>query len=141
MTDRNAPRPLPSLRVARPARDLAATIEMYCAGLGFDVLGSFRDHDGFDGVMVGRVDGAYHLEFTHERGAPPEPAPGPENLCVFYLPDEDEWRATCDRMVEAGFRRVASHNPYWDVAGRTFEDVDGYRVVMQHGSWPAQPSK
>jgi len=31
---------------------------------------------------------------------------------------------------------VASFNPYWERAGRTFEDPDGYRVVFQNSSWP-----
>jgi hypothetical protein len=31
---------------------------------------------------------------------------------------------------------VPSANPYWDRKGRTFEDVDGYRVVLQNDVWP-----
>jgi hypothetical protein len=38
-------------------------------------------------------------------------------------------------MVAAGFREVPSFNPYWDTQGRTFEDHDGYRVVLQHEHW------
>jgi len=54
---------------------------------------------------------------------------------VFYLPDEKEWAESCQQMVSAGFRVVPSANPYWDRSGRTFEDVDGYRVVLQKGAW------
>ena len=39
------------------------------------------------------------------------------------------------RMLAAGFVQVASFNPYWDVHGQTFEDVDGYRVVLQNAVW------
>jgi hypothetical protein len=39
-------------------------------------------------------------------------------------------------MTAAGYAPVASFNPYWDRSGRTFEDPDGYRVVLQHGSSP-----
>jgi len=38
-------------------------------------------------------------------------------------------------MLAAGFRQVASFNPYWDRCGRTFEDFDGYRVVLQNAEW------
>jgi hypothetical protein len=38
-------------------------------------------------------------------------------------------------MREAGFARVASFNPYWDRDGRTFEDPDGYRIVLQNSAW------
>jgi len=40
-------------------------------------------------------------------------------------------------MLLAGFIEVKSYNDYWDVAGKTCEDVDGYRVVMQNRSWSA----
>ncbi|WP_425273700.1 hypothetical protein [Paraburkholderia hospita] len=36
------------------------------------------------------------------------------------------------RLDENGFVRVAQPNRYWDVSGRTFEDPDGYRVVLQN---------
>lgn len=26
-------------------------------------------------------------------------------------------------------------SPYWDVSGKTFEDIDGYRVVLQQREW------
>jgi hypothetical protein len=55
-----------------------------------------------------------------------------EDLVVFYLPGATEWRTACARMTEAGFRQVASFNPYWDRRGRTYEDHDGYRVVLQN---------
>ncbi len=35
-------------------------------------------------------------------------------------------------MQEAGFSLVPSYNPYWDRTGKTFEDIDGYRVVLQN---------
>ncbi len=59
-------------------------------------------------------------------------------MLVFYIPDRTEWEASCARMMEAGFRGVISCNPYWDVRGRTFEDLDGYRVVLQNVAWSAE---
>jgi hypothetical protein len=41
------------------------------------------------------------------------------------------------RMIVAGYEPVPSFNPYWDRAGRTFEDPDGYRVVLQNAPWSA----
>ena len=46
-------------------------------------------------------------------------------------------RATNDlQTIAAGFQAVSSSNPYWERAGRTFEDPEGYRVVLQNAQWP-----
>jgi catechol 2,3-dioxygenase-like lactoylglutathione lyase family enzyme len=123
------------LRIARPTDDLAAVVTFYRDGLGLDVLYEFRDHEGFDGVMLGRRGTAHHLEFTSRAGHRAGRAPTRENLLVFYLPDEGEWRAAVTRLERAGHRAVESFNPYWEKKGRTFEDPDGYRVVLQNESW------
>ena len=123
------------LRVARPSDDLDAVVRFYRDGLGFDMLGRFFDHDGFDGVMLGHEAAAYHLEFTHHRGHPAGRAPTRENLLIFYLPDRDTWQATVARLERAGHAHVAPLNPYWGRQGRTYEDPDGYLVVLENASW------
>ncbi|MBL0343709.1 VOC family protein [Candidatus Villigracilis affinis] len=123
------------LRVARPTDNLDLIVEMYRVGLDLDVLGSFKDHQGFDGIMLGKSGMQYHFEFTHHRGHKVGKAPTQDNLLVFYVPDRAEWEAACARMELAGFMPVPSYNPYWDQDGRTFEDADGYRVVLENGEW------
>lgn len=108
---------------------------MYCRGLGYRVLGSFENHAGFDGIMVGAAGAAHHFEFTQCRDHPVAPSPTQEDLIVLYVPGAEEWRIACERMAAAGFRPVASFNPFWDVRGRTFEDPDGYRIVLQQSDW------
>ena len=108
---------------------------MYCGGLGLEVLGSFEDHEGFDGVMLGTEGMSHHLEFTVCRAHPVAPSPTEEDLLVFYVPDHEEWERRCAAMRAAGFRQVPSFNPYWDLDGCTFQDPDGYRVVLQGTSW------
>jgi len=124
------------LRVARPTDNLDAVVAFYRDGLGFEVVGSFEDHEGFDGRMLGHPGHAYHLEFTRRRGHRAGRAPTADNLLVFYLPDEDDWRHAVERMRAHGREPVASYNPYWDLRGKTFEDPDGYRVVLQQAAWP-----
>jgi catechol 2,3-dioxygenase-like lactoylglutathione lyase family enzyme len=123
------------LRVARPTDDLAAVVRFYRDGLGFDVLFEFTDHDGFDGVMLGRTGAAYHLEFTRKAGQAAGRAPTEEHLLVFYLPDAGEWERAVARLEQSGYKSVRAFNPYWDEKGKTFEDPDGYRVVLQNASW------
>lgn len=123
------------LRVARPTDDLIAVVRFYEQGLGFDILYEFEDHDGFDGVMLGRKGAAYHLEFTRKSGHEVGRAPTEDNLLVFYLPDDGEWKQAIARLENAGYESVKSFNPYWDRNGKTFADPDGYRIVLQNAKW------
>lgn len=104
---------------------------MYRRGFGLRVVGSFENHAGFDGVMLGATGSAYHFELTRCRAHPVAPSPTAEDLLVLYVPGAAEWEAACASMRTAGFREVASFNPYWEARGRTFEDPDGYRTVLQ----------
>jgi catechol 2,3-dioxygenase-like lactoylglutathione lyase family enzyme len=123
------------LRIARPVTDLPGAVAMYTRGLGLRVLGKFEAHEGFDGAMLGDPGGAYHLELTVCRDHPIRPTPTPEDLLVFYIAEVEDWEHTCDNVLAAGFNEVASFNPYWSRHARTFEDRDGYRLVIHRGAW------
>lgn len=123
------------MRVARPTDNLEAITEMYVNGLGFKLLGTFEGHNGFDGSIIGHENHNYHLEFTHHKGTMVGNAPTQDNLLVFYFSEDSVWEKCCSQMVEAGFKVVVSYNGYWDVVGKTFEDLDGYRVVLQNREW------
>ena len=125
----------PTLRVARPTDNLPALLPFYCDGLGLSQLACFTQHNGVDGVMLGHPQAPYHLEFTHQPGHAVGRAPTADNLLVFYLPDAAEWQAAVQRIEVAGFAPVPAYNPYWDQQGRTYEDPDGYRVVLQQAAW------
>lgn len=126
---------VPTLRVARPSDDLDRLLPFYRDGLGLRLLYRFEDHEGFDGVVLGREGAPYHFEFTRARGHTAGRAQTQDNLLIFYLPQARAWQAAIDRMRAAGFSLVAAFNPYWDRDGATFEDPDGYRIVLQHAAW------
>ena len=118
------------LRVARPTDNLDALLPFYRDGLGFEVLARFGEHEGFDGMMLGHKGGGYHLEFTTKVGHAAGRAPTQDNLLVFYLPEPKGFKEAVEKMNVAGFAAVTSFNPYWDRYGKTFEDPDGYRIVL-----------
>jgi catechol 2,3-dioxygenase-like lactoylglutathione lyase family enzyme len=123
------------MRVARPTDNLEAVTKFYRDGLGFAELYRFADHDGFDGVMLGFPGAPYHFEFTRAHGHRAGRAPTLDNLLVFYIPDERQWSDAVARLKRSGCEPVASFNPFWDRCGLTFEDPDGYRVVLQRAPW------
>lgn len=125
------------LRVARPTDSLEAVTRFYRDGLGFRVLSEFKDHEGFDGVMLGHTGAGYHLEFVTRQGHEAGRAPTDENLLIFYVSDRGEWEKAVRRMEALGHPPVEPANPYWRRHGATFTDPDGYRVVLQNAAWPA----
>jgi hypothetical protein len=128
------------LRIARPTPSIQAVLPFYTTGLGFQTIGSFNKHAGFNGVMLGHPSLPYHLEFTEQEGHNPGRAPTQDNLLVFYLPERHDWESAVQKMQKAGFEAVKSYNPYWDTdgTGKTFEDTDGYRVVLWNEGWSSE---
>ena len=125
----------PILRIARASNNIRNISEMYLHGLGLQVLGKFENHSGYDGVILGSPKFPYHFEFTFEHGHQAPRSNSHENIIVFYISDFEEWKKRCEEMLAAGFSVVPSKNPYWDIEGRTFEDIDGYRIVITNRSW------
>ena len=124
------------MRVARPTDNLEKTTKMYADGLGFEVLGGFDGHGDFSGRMLGHPKHHYHLEFTTHSKEKAGRAPTLENILVYYVPDDIEFAGAIDRISSSGFKKVDSFNPYWEGGAQTFEDVDGYRVVINNGESP-----
>jgi hypothetical protein len=124
------------LRIGRPTDHLEEITKMYVDGLGFEVIGGFDDHNNFSGRMVGFPKHHYHLEFTTHTKEQSRRAPSLENLLVFYLPNDSEYKNALKRISNSGFKKVNSFNPYWEGAAQTFEDLDGYRVVINNGESP-----
>jgi len=122
-------------RVSRCVSEGIVIVQIFLSSGRSTALYQFTDHDGFDGVMLGHKDAGYHLEFTHKGNHYSGKAPTQENLLVFYLPGREVWQHAVKRLEDHGYESIRSFNPYWDQRGKTFEDPDGYRVVLQNASW------
>ncbi len=123
------------IRIARATNDLNRITDLYKKGLGLTILGSFQNHSGFDGVMLGNPKVDYHFEFTFEHGKSAPLSNSAENLVIFYIPERQEAEKLKVDMISAGFINVKSHNPYWENNGYTFEDFEGFRVVICFNKW------
>lgn len=126
--------PMVQFRVARPTHQLNKIIEFYHNGLGLEIVGSFENHEGYDGVMFGLPGVDYHLEFTQHVNATPILPPSEDNLLVFYVPDLEQRDAIVSRLGSMGYDPVQPENPYWNLNGITICDPDGWRVVLQNTS-------
>jgi hypothetical protein len=66
------------MRIAKPVANLERSFLMYSKGLGLHKIAEFNDHDGFNGIMLGRRLRLAHRihflpkpsrsTFTHRRG-------------------------------------------------------------------------
>jgi catechol 2,3-dioxygenase-like lactoylglutathione lyase family enzyme len=102
------------LRVARHTERLEEMVRFYRDGIGLPEIGGFRGHDGYDGVFLAVPGTGAHVELT---------AGGGHGAPV---------RAVAARL---GVDPVAPANPYWAEHGVTFEDPDGFRVVLVPERW------
>ncbi len=118
------------IRIARPTDRLEEVRAFYCDGLGLPELHRFSSHDGYDGIMLGLPGKAVHLEFTRHAEGSPCPAPSRDNLLVLYLTDAEAYERLNARMRHLGHTPVAPENPYWLERSLTYEDPDGWRVVI-----------
>ncbi len=121
------------VRVARHTERLEEVVAFYRDGIGLTEVGRFHDHDGYDGVFLVLPGTGAHLEFT-SGGDHAAPVPHPESLLVLYLGDQAAVETVAARL---GTDPVAPANPYWAEHGLTFEDPDGFRVVLVPELWPA----
>jgi catechol 2,3-dioxygenase-like lactoylglutathione lyase family enzyme len=117
------------LRVARHTTDLKPITGFYRDILGLEVIGQFKDHDGYDGVFLGDKNADWHLEFTMSNELPKH-TPDEDDFLVFYPVSADEYDSIVKRFAVNNIKEIAPKNPYWKENGVTFSDPDGYWIVI-----------
>jgi catechol 2,3-dioxygenase-like lactoylglutathione lyase family enzyme len=124
--------PIVQTRIARPTNQIEELVRFYHEGIGLEIIGEFRGHEGYDGVMLGMPDRSYHLEFTQHEVKHELPTPTKEHLLVFYMPNRYERDQITERLRKMGYEEIEPDNPYWKRGGITFADPDGYGVVLMN---------
>ena len=116
------------LRVARPTDQLDAAARFCRKGMGLPVIGHFEDHDGHDGVLLGRPDAGGHLELTHRRAGSPGAAPSRDNRLVVYAQDRSDLNPFEASFAATGCRPVEPGNPDWLGKSLTSQAPDSWRA-------------
>ncbi len=116
-------------RYARHTTNLDSIKTFYVDLLGFEILGSFESHDQYDGLFMGKKGADWHLEFTVSP-TKPNHQPDEDDLLVFYFDTEEERAQRVSIIENAGIKSVNAINPYWNENAITYEDPDGFNVVL-----------
>jgi catechol 2,3-dioxygenase-like lactoylglutathione lyase family enzyme len=125
--------PVTQVRIARPTDHLTEVVRFYRDVLVLEQISSFESHAGYDGVILalpGRRD--HTLSSRTTSAAVRVPTPTKDNLTVFYVEDEAAFREMAARLKRDGHDPVGPVNLCWAENGLTFEDPDGWRVVLMH---------
>ena len=125
--------PAIQFRIARPTNNLEEIIAFYTKGLGLKIVYEFKGHQGYDGVMIGLPGMQYHLEFTRTGLQVQSKAPTRDHLLVLYFKEIKDLDKIRERLNSLGYQPVAPENPYWADKSWTYEDPDGWRVVLYNG--------
>jgi hypothetical protein len=121
------------IRIVRPTERLNELIQFNKVGLGLNIIGSFQNHDGYDGVILGMPEASIHLEFTESQKGKPCLVPDRDNHLVFYFDKTNEYEKAVSRMRKAGAKEVEPENPYWMGKSTRFEYPDGRGIILFNG--------
>lgn len=119
--------PVAAVRFTRASTALEECRRFYQEVIGLDLLFDFRDHDGYDGVVLGLPDRSVQLELIRFHGRPAAEA-DQENALVLYV--EDGGAALRERLGER-VDLLVPENPYWSRLGAfAIADPDGWLVLV-----------
>lgn len=124
-----------TFRFARHTNNLEQLKSFYIDILGFELLGGFENHEGYDGVFIGKPNENWHLEFTKSNDIVAFNF-GEEDILVFYPNSKLEFELIHDKLLANKIPFIQAKNPYWndpEISGsKMILDPDGYRVVISH---------
>src|SRR5690606_9592521 len=104
-------------------------VDFYTSVLEFEVLGDFKDHDGYNGVFLGKPGENWHLEFTFN-GELPLSKFDEDDALVFYPTQLAAYNQILKMLKQHQIPLIAPKNPYWQNNGICFEDCDGAKIIV-----------
>jgi extradiol dioxygenase family protein len=118
-------------RFARHTNDLDKLKLFYTNILGFEVLGSFENHNNYDGIFLGKQNLDWHLEFTQTDEIVAFNF-NEDDILVFYPETIVEYDVLIENISKNNINIITSKNPFWNTNGKMILDTDGYRIVISN---------
>ncbi len=118
-----------TFRLARHTNDFQPIISFYTQLLGFELLGSFENHDGYDGIFLGKKGLNWHLEFT-KSSQKAHRTIDDDDFLVFYPSTQVEYDTILNRFATKNVLPIPTKNPYWQQHAVAFPDPDGFSILI-----------
>ena len=120
-----------TFRYARHTNNLEQLKSLYIEVMGLELLGGFENHNGYDGVFIGKQEENWHLEFTQSDEIANHTFDD-DDLLIFYPSSKLEFEWLQEKLKNHSIQFVKSKNPYWNENGIQFLDPDGFGIVISH---------
>lgn len=120
-------------RFARHTNNLDQIKSFYIDVLGFELLGGFQNHNGYDGIFIGKSVENWHLEFTKSEEIVYFDFKE-EDILVFYPNSKIEYDLIMNKIESAKIEFIKAKNPFWNdleaSGSKMIKDPDGYRIII-----------
>ena len=118
-----------TFRFARHTNNLEQIKSFYIDVLGFQLLGGFENHNGYDGIFIGRANENWHLEFTKSDEVVFFNF-NDDDIIVFYPKNKIDFDLIMNKIQSQNIDFIKAKNPYWNENGKMILDPDGYKIVI-----------
>lgn len=118
-----------TFRFARHTNNLEQLKVFYIDVLGFELLGSFENHNGYDGIFVGKPTENWHLEFT-QTSEKVNHSFDDDDILVFYPNTKLGFDSIIEKLKTNKIEFIEAKNPYWKINGKTILDPDGFHIII-----------
>ncbi len=118
-----------TFRYARHTTNLQEIEKFYTEIIGLEKIGSFENHNDYDGLFLGHKNSNWHLEFTTSTNKPNSKF-DQDDILVFYLNSEIELAQIKKTLKQKNINLEAPKNPYWSENGIMISDPDRFKVVF-----------
>jgi catechol 2,3-dioxygenase-like lactoylglutathione lyase family enzyme len=118
-------------RHARHTIDLNIIQTFYQNILGLELLSSFTNHKGYNGIFLGKHNANWHLEFTTSDEEPQHTTD--EDDCLVFYVSANEQEIIRKRCQETNVPIFKAKNPYWNLNGLVIRDPDNFTIIVAIG--------
>ncbi len=119
------------LRIARHTNNFEKIKSFYINVLGFELLGSFENHNNYDGIFIGKPNLDWHLEFTKSNDIVAFNF-GEEDYLVFYPENNIEYEQILENISNSNIDLIKSKNPFWNEKSKIILDPDGFGIIISN---------